>query len=704
MQQNTIFLNPIALAVMLAFALPAHAQQQAEQRLPEVRVQAAPQPESAYGPDYGYRAGRSATATKTDTPVAETPQSVTVLTRDRIEDQGATSVQDALNYAAGVRSDAYGLDSRTDSVRVRGSYPTEYSDGLRRQIGGFYTSKTRVEPYALERIEVLRGPAAMLYGQGSTAGVVNMVNKRPQAEAQREVGVQFGSYGRKQLQADLTGPLTQDGDWLYRLVAVGRDSNTQVDYVPDDRSLLAPSLTWRPNAMTSLTLQALWQKDKSGSTSQFFPWEGVLLPNPNGRLPTNRFIGEPGIDRYDSERFEAGWLLQHRLNEQWTLRQNLRYVQNEVDYFSLYADSFTGTAFSDPARRMIGRFGYFENRKVRLLTTDQHIEGNFTTGAVKHQLLFGIEAVRHRESAMVAFDNPAGFGGGIPDIDAYNPSYGGYTPPALSAAPDSSQTLTGFYFQDQMKIHDRWIVVAGVRRDRAVSSLAGAADEKDTVTSHRAGLMHLFPNGISPYYSYSESFTPLAGTDLFGRRWKPLRGKQHEVGVKYQPPGKQYTLAAAVYDLKETNQQINDPVNPLNQIQAGSTRNKGAEFEFTGRILRWLDVAAHYNYTEVDPQLENLPRHQIAVWGSSRFALGGTDGFIAGLGVRHMSDFTDGAAPTTPSLTLFDGMIGYDKGPWRYTLNVQNLTDKVYVATCLSRGDCWFGARRTAVLSARYRF
>ncbi|HET8610111.1 MAG TPA: TonB-dependent receptor plug domain-containing protein, partial [Burkholderiales bacterium] len=285
----------------------AHDDRASESQLPAVNVIAAPVTESAYGPVYGYDATRSATATKTDTPLLETPQSVSVVTRERIEDQGATSLQDALNYAAGVRSDAYGVDSRTDNVRVRGAYPDEYRDGLRRTVG-YYTSNTRVDPYTLERIEVLRGPSAMLYGQGSTAGVINMVSKRPLPEAQREIGVQLGSYGRKQIETDLTGPLTRDGDWLYRLVAVGRDSDTQVDYVPDDRRVLAPSLTWRPSAATSLTLQALWQKDHTGSTSQFFPWSGTVLPNPNGRIPTSRFIGVPGIDRYDSERTEIGWL------------------------------------------------------------------------------------------------------------------------------------------------------------------------------------------------------------------------------------------------------------------------------------------------------------------------------------------------------------------------------------------------------------
>ena len=209
--------------------------------------------ETATGPVTGYIAKRSATATKTDTSLLETPQSVTVVTADQIVDLGAMNVQDALNYAAGVRSDAYGLDSRADAARVRGSEPVEYLDGLRQSFN-YYTSTIRNEPYMLERIEVLRGPAAMLYGQGSTAGVVNLVSKRPQAEARGEVGVKLGSHDLKQIQTDVTGPLTEDGTWLYRVIALVRDADTQVDHVRDDRRLLAPSLTWQPNDATSLAL------------------------------------------------------------------------------------------------------------------------------------------------------------------------------------------------------------------------------------------------------------------------------------------------------------------------------------------------------------------------------------------------------------------------------------------------------------------
>ncbi|MBA3624386.1 MAG: TonB-dependent receptor plug domain-containing protein, partial [Methylibium sp.] len=395
-----------------AAALPASGAS-APATLPEVRVKSSADEETATSPALGYRAKRAATATKSDTPLIETPQSVTVVTRERIEDLGAQGLQDALNYAAGVRSDAFGLDSRTDSVLVRGAYPDIYLDGLR-QTFNYYTSTTRTDPYMLERIEVLRGPAAMLYGQGSTAGIVNMVSKRPLAETQREIGLQVGTFNRKQVQADFTGALTEDGQWLYRLVALARDSDTQVDFVDDDRLLFAPSLTWRPDADTSLTLLARWQEDRSGSTLQFFPWSGSVTPNPNGRIPNSRFIGEPGFDRYDSDRQSLGWLFEHRFSEQWTVRQNLRVADNEVDYRTLYADSFSnpGNSFLDADQRIVGRYAQSTLTKVRMVTADQHLEGRLQTGPVSHNLIVGVDALRFKQSGRSAFDSPRDLPGG----------------------------------------------------------------------------------------------------------------------------------------------------------------------------------------------------------------------------------------------------------------------------------------------------
>lgn len=692
-------LSPLALA---------HAQGERVPTLPSVTVPAPA--ESATAPAHGYRAKRAQTATKTDTPLAETPQSITVVTRERIEDMGATNTQDALNYAAGVRSDAYGVDSRSDSYIIRGSFPDEYRDGLRRHFG-FYTSTARTDPYTLERIEVLRGPAAMLYGQGSTAGVVNFVSKRPQAQAYREVGVQIGSFNRKQLQADLTGPLTADGQWLYRLVAVGRESDTQVDHVPDDRRLLAPSLTWRPNAATSLTLQAHWQQDRSGSTLQFFPWSGSITPNPNGRIPTSRFIGEPGFDRYDTDRTELGWLFEHRFNEAWTVRQNLRTTRNEVVYRSLYADAFSnpGNSYIDPAQRVLDRFAWSADTRVRMLAADQHVNGKFTTGAVGHDLLVGLDLLRFRQSTATAFDWSVNQGGGVQPIDVFAPVYTGYTPGPLVPGADTTQRQMGLYLQDQMKIGQRWIVVAGLRHDRAVSGAEGSPDERSSATSKRLGLMHLMDSGWSPYVSYSESFTPVAGTNLAGQRFRPIQGKQWEAGVKYQPTGGDMSFTASVYDLQEQGRLAADPTNPLNQVQAGESRAKGLELEWVGRAGAAFEYSAHYNLirydvTEADSHLDTVPEHQAAAWGKYRFRIGSLNGFSVGAGLRFFSAFTDKGGPRVPAVTLADAMLAWEDARWRLALNVQNLTDKVYASTCLGRGDCFYGGRRTVTATLTHRF
>ena len=664
--------------------------------LPEVRVDANAEPETATTPVIGYRAKNAVTATKTDAPLAETPQAVTVVTRDQIVDQGATNLQDALTYAAGVRSDAYGLDARTDSFRVRGAYPDVYLDGLR-QAYGYYTSTTRTEPYTLERLEVLRGPSGMLFGSGTAAGIVNMVSKRPLQEAQREVGVQLGSWNRRQLQADLTGALTADGQWSYRLIAVAREADTQVDFVPDDRRLIAPSLTWRPNAATSLTLQGLYQKDKSGTTSQFFPWEGTILPNPNGRLPTSRFIGEPG-DHYDSERKTFGWLFEHKFNENFTFRQNFRHAQNENDNSYHWGDAFTipGGWGADPVgKRRLSRFLDSSLTRNRIDTLDNHLESHFDTGALKHTLLVGADYQRHRENVWAGIS--------MSEIDAYAPIYGNRLEPERTARPRTTQRATGVYLQDQIKLGN-WNFIAGLRHDRVVAGSEGSKDARDSATSKRFGVLYAFSSGWSPYVSYAESFTPQSPRD--GRVFSPLRGEQWEAGVKYESAGRGLAFNAAVYDLREKNQ-IAQPI-PNVYTQLGETKTRGVELEAKGSITPNLDITAHYNYTDLDPQLEGLPRHQAAVWAKYRFAIAGVPGFSAGAGVRYMGSFRDvsfgGYGPRIPSATLLDLVFAYETANWRYALNINNATDKEYFSTCLARGDCWWGARRNIVASATYRF
>ena len=693
-----------ASPTLAQLAAPAPAASAPTTTLAPVTVTGKGERETATSPVTGYRAKNAATASKTDTPLRETPQSVSIVTRDQIVDQGATTLQDALNYAAGVRSDAYGLDSRTDSARVRGGYPDEYLDGLRKNFE-YYTSNARTEPFTLERIEVLRGPSAMLYGQGSTGGVVNMVSKRPLAQAQGEVGLQFGSWNRKQVQADLSGPLTADDQWLYRLVAVARKADTQVDHVHDDRALFAPSLTWQPNASTTLTLHALHQKDKTGSTSQFFPWSGTLTDNPNGKLPTNRFVGEPGWDRYDTERSFVGWLFEHRLDERWSVRQNLRYTNTNVDYRTLYGDSFTlpGDWAGDPVdKRRLGRFADATITKTHLLQADQNVMGRFEAAGVKHKLLVGLDVAHYRKTGQAGLDAPDYAGGRVPLIDAYAPIYGSsFSPPAFGEIPAFTQRQLGVYAQDQMKFGAHWNLMLGLRHDSARNDTEGAEVQKAAATTKRIGLLHAGDSGWSPFVSYSESFTPLANID--DQSFKPLRGKQWELGVKFEPLGGNLSFNAAVYDLRETNQLQQDLVTHR-YSQLGETHAKGVELELKTTLARSVDVIANYSYTQLDEQIEEVPHHQASVWSKWRFAFAGRSGFSLGAGVRYLSAFHDGDAPTVPALTLFDAMLAWETGPWRLALNANNLTDKTYVATCLRRGDCWWGARRNVVASVAYRY
>ncbi|HEY8361217.1 MAG TPA: TonB-dependent siderophore receptor [Ramlibacter sp.] len=695
-----LLLAPLALAASHACA----------DTLPAVTITATP--ESATGPVPGFRAKRAATGTKTDTPLIETPQAVSVVTRDQMEAQGALTLRDTTAYSAGVASSFF--DSRGDAFKFRGIDPVQYLDGLVR-VQGFYNT-TRPDPFTLERIELLRGPSSVLYGQGSVGGILNLVSKRPQADALREVQVQVGSHARKQLAVDFTGPLDQQGRWLYRLVAVGRDSNTQVDHVADDRKLIAPSLTWRPDADTSLTLQFLHQEDHSGSLVGFFPWQGTLLPSRHGQIPTSTFISEPGFDRYDTEQNAAGWLLSHRVNGTWTLRQNFRASNSKADYRTLFTRFTADPATGRPGRPIFNPDQLTVDRDVgvqlngsRLRVLDNQAEARLRAGSVDHTLLFGVDAQRN-ETSQDLYRGVAGA------INVYDPVYGNFVEPTVfTRQPGVTQRQFGFYAQDQAK-WGNWVGVLGLRRDRARSDVEGrpASGGDDRATTGRLGVLYLAPGGWAPYLSYSESFLPLGGVDAGGNPFQPQRGKQWEAGLRWEPTGGRTSVLAAVYDLRDTNRKTPDPSNPLNSIQVGEIRTRGAELEAKHEMAGGWTSTAAYAYTDAriarsngadqGKRLASVPTHSASGWLMRRFAVG-TGAVTLGGGVRYLGTSWDGLdSLQTPSATLLDALAAWDNGPLRLALNVHNLADKVQITTCLARGDCFYGPRRMVVASARYLF
>lgn len=660
--------------------------------------------ETATGPVKGYTATRSATATKTDTAITETPRSISVVTAQRMEDQGVQTVQDALRYVSGVRSEAYGLDARVDSALVRGSSPTTFLDGLQQSFGHY--TNTRSDPFTLERIEVLKGPASMLYGQSPVAGVVNMVSKRPRAEQATELQLQYGTWNRKQVAIDTTGPLTRDGNWLYRVVAVARDSGTQVDHVDDDRLVLMPSITWQPSDDLEWTLLANIQRDDSGSTSQFLPHRGTLLSAPLGRFDTNLFVSEPGFDEYDSEQLALTSMLSWRLNNVWTLRQNLRYQESEVSYQQIYG--WPATLAAD--NRTLERIYYVSKPEVDVWTADQNATALFDTGPLQHTLLLGADyqhAVTNRRQA----------GGMATPLDVYNPVYGTFDPSIISLTEDPEQTVAqrGLYLQDQIRYRN-WLATLGLRKDWADNRTEGGLRQKDDEVTGHVGISYLLDNGLAPYISYSESFQPVIGLNpVTNQPYIPLEGKQWELGIKYQPPGSRSLYTAAVFDLREQNRRMPDPDNPINTLQAGETRSRGLELEALASVTDNWDLIGNYTYTDTEVlegseaeqghRLASVPEHMASLWSQHRFALFGIPGFTAGAGVRYVGASWDGMDELkTPSTTLFDAMIGYNRNNWGLALNATNLEDERYYTTCLARGDCFLGSRRTLVGTLSYQF
>ncbi|MEH2475276.1 iron complex outermembrane receptor protein [Nitrobacteraceae bacterium AZCC 2161] len=662
--------------------------------------------ETATGPVRGYLANQSGTGTKTDTPLRETPQSITVVTTDRMIDQGATTIQDSLRYVPGVFADAYGVDARGDYPRIRGQDPNIYLDGTR-VVNTYQFNEWRPDPHTLERIEVLRGPASVLYGDTSTAGLLNLISKRPQAEERREVGVQFDNLGRKQIQTDMTGKLTKDGEWLYRFVGVFRDGHMQTDFVPDDRIVLAPSLTWRPTNNTSWTVLGTYQKDKGGTATAFLPHEGTLFAGPNGFIPVQRFASYPGFDSYQTETGAFSSLFEHSFNDAVKVSQSLRFAHVEGIYRTAYPDVYSNPAnpFLDPERRTVARYTYNHETAKDSLTSDSNVQLKLLTGPVSHQMLFGVDYRDLKERPR------SGYGYDSTPFDLYAPVYSNLAAPELFDEAAIRQSQLGLYAQDQMRL-GRWLAVVGVRQDYVSNRVAGSPDEDSKATTGRVGLMYETPVGFNPYVTYAQSFNPIFGANVCAEICKAQRGELVEVGFKYNPFAGT-AINGAIFDITEKNRLASDPTNPLLSIQTGQVRIRGVELEVIAQVTPDLSFIGAYSYIDAKVEsgdnagkrVETVPDHQASLWSTYRLTSLGLRDVTVGGGVRYVGESWDGTDTIrTPDYTLFDAMIRYETGPWRLQVNASNIADKRHVATCLTRGDCFYGIGRTVLGSATYRF
>lgn len=690
---------PTGLLAAAAPQRPGAAASAAEATLPAVTVSAGGRRES----DPIVTQGRSATVGKSAVSVQDTPFAISIVDVEQSRETGARNVQDALLYSAGVYSGTFGFDTRGDWSRVRGLTPSVYIDGLR-GLYGFYNN-VRPEIYTLERIEVLKGPSSVLYGQAELGGIVNLMTKRPRATAAREIDVQLGSYDRKQIAADLTGPLDAQGTLLYRLVALKRDGNTQVDFVNDDALLLMPSLTWRPNASTSVTVQFIHQENDTKVSAQFLPSKGTIAPAPLGRIPSSRFVGEPGWDRYEMRKDELGVFLDHRLSEGWKLAAAARKTRSD----SVTREIWTTVGAIPTDAGNISRTVHSADRATDVFATDVRLEGTLRLGPTRHRLGVGLDYQNALWEEFNYFNQT-----GVGSINVYNPVYGNVGALNLDALPltdrpDNKIVQTGIYVTDHVE-WGAWVLSAAVRRDRARNEVLNVGAPRTVVrneaTTGRLGLMYRFANGVSPYLSRSTAFSPNLGTDGTATNsfLKPTEGKQVEAGVKYLAPSGNTSAAFAWFDIEQRNR-IVDGTTPGGVEQVGAAI-RGWEIEARHRVGPFELLA---NYTSLEAindvtkqRLSSVAEESASAWGQYHFAAG----WRAGLGLRHIGTVTGNAGrPVVPSVTLYDAMVGWASGPWNVRFTVQNLADKEYVSWCRGLNqDCGYGERRNVMLSTSYRF
>ncbi len=688
--------------------------------------------QSAYGPGVGYVATNGSTGTKTNTPIIETPQSISVVTKKQIDDQKPQSVNEALRYSAGVVAEPAGnaTVNQPNNILIRGFAADTYLDGLK-ALGLSAANTTGVDPYLLNRIEVLNGPASVLYGQANPGGLVNLESKLPTETPIHEIILGGGNYNHYQAAFDLGGPIDKDGHFLYRLTGVGFDQGTQVDFVKNKAIEIAPALTWKPDADTSLTILGKYIDRPAVGAYVWVPARGTVLPNPNGSIPRSFFSGDPNYNTFSTETKSIGYRFEHRFDNTWSFRQNVRYTNGTIDSEELLPSSLSADG------RTLTRYAFPRYLTYDSVQVDNQLSAKFDWGILHHNVTLGIDYQYNRIDQSYQL-----VAAGIPSINIFNPTYF-ITPPVVSSSSLSRQfqttDQTGLYAQDQISI-DRWRLMLGVRQDwadnstqstNAATKLTTSTDYFSRAPSWRTGLVYLFDNGLAPYASYITSFQPNTGTDANGASFAPTTAQQYEVGIKYQPPGWNSFVTAALYDLTEQNVLTTNPQSPSFQTQTGEVRVRGIELQGHATLTDNIDLIAAYAYSRAINTKSNttgvtingvtestegkwpvaIPAQTASLWANYTFHDGPLRGFGFGGGVRYVGSTYGDAVNSfqVPAFTLVDAAVHYDLGKANPNLkglnlqvNVTNLFDKTYAASCISTSSCYYGLGRTIYATLKY--
>lgn len=673
--------------------------------------------ETPLGPVHGYVAGRSSSGTKTNTPIMETPQAVSVIGAEQIRDQKANKLDEALRYTAGVRAGTFGADTRNDWWLIRGFKSDDvglFLDGMQL----FYTSYAswKLQTPNMERVEVLRGPSAVLYGGSSPSGIVNVISKMPPAEPVRFIETGVNNFGNAYVGFDVGGPVAttpENGKLFYRVVGQVQNGPTQVNFTPDNNYFIAPSVTWKPDADTTFTVLASASRQETRGIN-FLPYEGTVTNARFGKIPTSFFAGDPSVDKFTREQEMLGYQFERNLTDDLTFRQNARFAHVDVTY-----RGYVGNNWADINTASLGRYNWYAKNTANQANLDNQLEYRFNAGAVRHTMLFGVDLKGYQIDDYQAFNF-----GTVPSINVFNPAYGFDIP--LTGTPfrnfQITQKQAGTYLQDQMKLGNFTLVLSG-RNDWVETTQAGRdtgatlASRDDSKFSGRAGLIYNFDNGIAPYVSYATSYNPIIGLNAQNQLFLPETGQQAEIGVKVAPRGFDGYFTASLFDLKRQNVATTDPVVTTLQNQTGEVTSRGIELEAVANATRELKLigsftAYHlFNSRDLDPSLvgktpTNTPELLVSGWADYTFKDGPLAGFGFGGGVRYVGSSWADTANTleVPAVVLGDLALHYEWQNWRTALNVVNLTDKIYVASCAAASSCFYGDRRRVTASVSYKW
>ncbi len=671
--------------------------------------------EAAGGPEEvivsGQRDDRASSATKGDAPLIETPMSVSVIDSSRIDELGLESVAQALRYTAGVSPETRGgVVTRYDLFNLRGfAVSAPFYNGLGTQYDGWY-AEAQPEVSTLERIEVLKGPASVLYGNTPPGGLVNLVAKTPVENQTNSIEISGGSFNTREAELDVGGHL--GSDVLYRVEAMGREADGQAVTTSNERYALAPSVTWKVDNDTQITFLGLLQRDPRSDAYGAVPSQGSVLANPYGKLSADFYDGDSSYEKFNRTQVMAGYEASHRFNDMFSVQQNFRWQQVGVNYESVYSYGLQDD------NRTLTRYSIYSNERTRGLAVDTQGKAVFSTGPISHEVLAGVDYQNATSHIEVGY-------GGAPDLDILDPDNSIGLSPSQLPTPAYETTVkpeqTGLYVQDQIK-WDRLVLMLGERKDWYNQTTTDALALSSSVISQqhysgRAGLLYHFDSGLAPYVSYSQSFEPQEGLSFDGKPFVPTTGEQYEAGVKYETPSKRTLVTLAGFNITRDNLLTPDPIHENASVQTGAARSRGVELEGKAAVNDWLTLSGEYTHLDVVYTRDNgglvgkapvgVPADKASAWAEIKPV--GYAGF--GLGVRYLGKSWGDPDNTfqVDDATLVDLAAHYDLGNLsaslkgaRLSVSVNNLFDKRYVSSCYSAEWCWFGSERTVQAALKY--